>query len=38
MQPRMTNPAMTVPGAMEALQKLGAAARKRRCARRPPCT
>ena len=27
MQPRMTNPAMTVPGAMEALQKLGAAAR-----------
>jgi AhpD family alkylhydroperoxidase len=27
MQPRMKNPAMTVPGAMEALQKLGAAAR-----------
>src|ERR1700685_914596 len=27
MQPRITNPAMTVPGAMEALQKLGAAAR-----------
>ena len=27
MQPRMNNPAMTVPGAMEALQKLGAAAR-----------
>lgn len=27
MQPRMTNPAMTVPGAMEALQKLGDAAR-----------
>jgi AhpD family alkylhydroperoxidase len=26
MQPRMDNPAMTVPGAMEALQKLGAAA------------
>src|SRR5437660_12838965 len=26
MQPRMNNPAMTVPGAMEALQKLGAAA------------
>jgi AhpD family alkylhydroperoxidase len=28
MQPRITNPAMTVPGAMEALQKLGAAARR----------
>jgi AhpD family alkylhydroperoxidase len=28
MQPRMNNPAMTVPGAMEALQKLGAAARR----------
>jgi AhpD family alkylhydroperoxidase len=28
MQPRMSNPAMTVPGAMEALQKLGAAARR----------
>src|SRR3982075_1274926 len=28
MQPRMNNPAMTVPGAMEALQQLGAAARK----------
>ena len=27
MQPRMKNPAMTVPGAMAALQKLGAAAR-----------
>ena len=27
MQPRMKNPAMTVTGAMEALQKLGAAAR-----------
>jgi AhpD family alkylhydroperoxidase len=27
MQPRMKNPAMTVPGAMEGLQKLGAAAR-----------
>jgi hypothetical protein len=27
MQPRMNNPAVTVPGAMEALQKLGAAAR-----------
>jgi AhpD family alkylhydroperoxidase len=27
MQPRMNNPAITVPGAMEALQKLGAAAR-----------
>jgi AhpD family alkylhydroperoxidase len=26
MQPRIDNPAMTVPGAMEALQKLGAAA------------
>ena len=28
MQARMNNPAMTVPGAMEALQKLGAAARR----------
>src|SRR5438132_10482913 len=28
MQPRMNNPAMTVPGAMEALQNLGAAARR----------
>jgi hypothetical protein len=28
MQPRIKNPAMTVPGAMEALQKLGAAARR----------
>jgi AhpD family alkylhydroperoxidase len=28
MQPRMNNPAMTVPGAMEALQKLGAGARR----------
>jgi AhpD family alkylhydroperoxidase len=28
MQPRMENPALTVPGAMEALQKLGAAARR----------
>jgi AhpD family alkylhydroperoxidase len=28
MQPRMNNPAMTVPGAMEALQRLGAAARR----------
>jgi AhpD family alkylhydroperoxidase len=27
MQPRMKNPAMTVPGAIEALQKLGVAAR-----------
>ncbi len=27
MQPRLKNPAMTVPGAMEALQQLGAAAR-----------
>ena len=27
MQPRIDNPAMTVPGAMQALQKLGAAAR-----------
>jgi AhpD family alkylhydroperoxidase len=27
MQPRIKNPAMTVPGAMEALQQLGAAAR-----------
>ncbi len=27
MRPRITNPAMTVPGAMEALQQLGAAAR-----------
>lgn len=27
MQPRMNNPVMTVPGSMEALQKLGAAAR-----------
>ena len=27
MQPRMNNPALTVPGAIEALQKLGAAAR-----------
>ena len=27
MQPRINNPAMTVPGAMQALQKLGAAAR-----------
>ncbi len=27
MKPRIDNPAMTVPGAMEALQKLGAAAR-----------
>jgi AhpD family alkylhydroperoxidase len=27
MQPRMNNPAMTLPGAMEALQRLGAAAR-----------
>ncbi len=27
MQPRMSNPAMTVPGAMEALQRLGTAAR-----------
>ncbi len=28
MQPRMTNPAIAVPGAMAALQKLGAAARR----------
>jgi AhpD family alkylhydroperoxidase len=28
MQPRINNPALTVPGAMEALQKLGAAARE----------
>jgi AhpD family alkylhydroperoxidase len=28
MEPRMKNPVMIVPGAMEALQKLGAAARK----------
>jgi AhpD family alkylhydroperoxidase len=28
MQPRIDNPAMTVPGAMEALQKLGPAARR----------
>src|SRR5258707_14797523 len=28
MQPRINNPAMSVPGAMEALQKLGAAARR----------
>ena len=28
MQPRMNNPAMTVPGAMAALQKLGGAARR----------
>jgi AhpD family alkylhydroperoxidase len=28
MQPRINNPAMTVPGAMEALQKLGAATRR----------
>jgi AhpD family alkylhydroperoxidase len=28
MQPRMNNPAMTVPGAMQALQNLGAAARR----------
>ena len=28
MQPRIKNPAMTVPGAMEAMQKLGAAARR----------
>ncbi len=28
MQPRIENPAMSVPGAMEALQKLGAAARR----------
>ena len=28
MEPRMTNPAMTVPGAMDALQRLGAAARR----------
>ena len=28
MQPRMNNPAMAVPGAMEALQQLGAAARR----------
>jgi AhpD family alkylhydroperoxidase len=28
MQPRIKNPAMTVPGAMEGLQKLGAAARR----------
>src|SRR5437588_1985221 len=28
MQPRINNPAITVPGAMEALQKLGAAARR----------
>jgi AhpD family alkylhydroperoxidase len=28
MQPRIKNPAMTVPGAMEALQKLGVAARR----------
>jgi AhpD family alkylhydroperoxidase len=28
MQPRMKNPVMIVPGAMEALQKLGAAARR----------
>jgi AhpD family alkylhydroperoxidase len=28
METRMTNPAMTVPGAMEALQKLGVAARR----------
>jgi len=27
MQPRINNPAMTVPGALEALQNLGAAAR-----------
>jgi AhpD family alkylhydroperoxidase len=27
-EPRMTNPAMTVPGAMDALQRLGAAARR----------
>ena len=28
MEPRIKNPAMTVPGAMQALQKLGAAARR----------
>jgi AhpD family alkylhydroperoxidase len=28
MQPRINNPAITVPGAMQALQKLGAAARR----------
>ncbi|HXB63656.1 MAG TPA: carboxymuconolactone decarboxylase family protein [Solirubrobacteraceae bacterium] len=28
MQPRIDNPAQTVPGAMQALQKLGAAARR----------
>ena len=28
MQPRIKNPAITVPGAMEAMQKLGAAARR----------
>lgn len=28
MEPRMTNPVMAIPGAMEALQKLGAAARR----------
>jgi AhpD family alkylhydroperoxidase len=28
MQPRMNNPVMTVPGAMDALQELGSAARK----------
>ena len=28
MEPRMTNPAMTVPGAMDALQRLGAAVRR----------
>jgi AhpD family alkylhydroperoxidase len=28
MEPRINNPAMTVPGAMEALQKLGTAARR----------
>ena len=27
MQPRMTNPAMTVPGAMQAMQALGTAAK-----------
>jgi hypothetical protein len=37
MQPRIKNPMMAVPGAIEALQKLSAAARKAWVACRQPC-